>query len=70
MATALQHDARRHVEREGDSDTPVADAGPFSDTVVNPRMQRVKRRRLEDPALRTLVADGAFGGTIPCRPRP
>ena len=68
MATALQHPARRHVEREDDSDTPAPDAGPFSDTVINPRMQRVRRRRLQDPALRTLVADGAFGGTAPLRP--
>lgn len=67
MATALQHAPRRHVERDDDSDTPAEDAGPFSDTVINPRQQRVRRRRIEDPALRTLVADGAFGGTVPLR---
>jgi hypothetical protein len=68
MATALEHKARRHVERDHDLDTPTPGDGPFSDTVINPRMQRVKRRRIEDTALQTLVADRAFGGTVPLRP--
>ena len=47
----------------------MPDEGTFSDTVINPRMRRVKRRRLEDPTLQTLVADGAFGGIVPLMPR-
>jgi hypothetical protein len=70
MASALQHSARRQVAHQHeDSDAAVPDEGTFSDTVINPRMRRVKRRRLEDPTLQTLVADGAFGGIVPLMPR-
>ena len=68
MATALQHTARRHVaHHDEESDTPSPDA-TFGDTVISPRMQRVKRRRLEDPTLDTLVGEDGFGGTLPCGP--
>ena len=66
MAATLQRTPRRHDI--DDAPDVTATEAESSDYVLNPRMQRVKRRRLEDPALETLVADGSFGAPAPVRP--